>query len=315
MKAPVPSLEFPERHAFTVTRLPLYARFVRMYIVDPPLAAMVGIAAGFGAVAPRAASVLKVLLLLAMCTVLVYVVHVLDDITGLKTGTDLKTALRKAKIGEPKLLATGVLSLGEARSVLLVLVAVAAGLAVPVLAFAPPRAVVAIILAIVIAGQYSSGARWSYHGLGELSVLLAYGALAVVPYVYLTGEFGSRILWIGLLVGLAIVLANFCSNFVDVEEDASTGRKSLVVLLGVQRTKILFTALVAGFWLLYATCWWRGVVPRAAAVVAALLPFHMLAVRYVWNDRPLEARRTCFTSNRLHAVFLTASLWVETLTR
>src|SRR6185503_3961487 len=99
--------------------------------------------------------------LFAMGIVLFYIVHALDDITGVKTGTDLKTAPRKARIGEPKLLASGVLSMREAKLVVWTLLAVTAALAVPVLAFAPPVAVVAIVLATFITGQYSYGARWS----------------------------------------------------------------------------------------------------------------------------------------------------------
>ncbi len=308
------SLDTPVWRVLKLARLPLYARFVRVYIVDPPLAGLVGIIAGFGVVAPDVPSVLKVLLLEAMGVVLFYIVHALDDITGVKTGTDLKTARRKAEIGEPKLLASGVLSMSEAKSIVRALSAVSGVMAFWVFAFAPPQAIVAIILATVITGQYSYGARWSYHGLGELTVLLNFAACVIVPYIYITGGLSARIAGIGLLVGMSIVCVTFCSNFLDVEEDTSTGRKSLMVLLGVRPTKILFTTLVSAFWLLYAGSWWRGIVPRGAVVVVALLPFHALAIHCFWTDRPLRARKLCFYGNRLHAVLLAGALWVENLT-
>lgn len=308
------SLQAPAWQTLSLARLPLYARFVRVSIVDPPLAAAVGIAAGFGVVEPGVSRLLKVLLLFAMGIVLFYIVHALDDITGVRTGTDLKTAPRKARIGEPKLLASGVLSMREATRVVWTLAGVTVAIAAPVFVFAPPPAIVAIVLATVITGQYSYGARWSYRGLGELTVLLNFAACVIVPYLYITGQWSTRVATMGLLVGLSIVCVTFCSNFLDLEEDAGTGRKSLMVLLGVRRTKILFTAVIAAFWLVYAISWWSAVVPRGAAVVLVVLPLQGLALRHFWKDRPMAARRLCFYSNRLHAVLLAGAIWVHSLT-
>jgi 1,4-dihydroxy-2-naphthoate octaprenyltransferase len=307
------SLEPPAWRALKVARLPLYARFVRVYIVDPPLAALVGIVAGFGAVSPTLPRILSVLLLLALGVVLFYIVHALDDITGVKTGTDVRSAPRKAELGEPKLLASGLLSMDEARGIVFVLTLVAGVLALPVLALAPPKAILAIVLATLITGQYSSGARWSYHGLGEATVLLNFACCVIVPYVFLTGELSLQITLLGLLTGLSIVMVTFSSNFLDFEADAATGRKSLMVLFGVGPTKLLFAAVSGCFWLLYVTFWLRHLVPPATAAIAVLLPLHILAVRHFWHDRAQAARRLCFISNRLHASLLVLALLIENL--
>jgi 1,4-dihydroxy-2-naphthoate octaprenyltransferase len=292
-------------------RVPLYARFVRVYIIDPPLAACVGIVAGFSVTPITPMLLVRVLLLVAMGVVLFYIVHALDDITGVKTGVDVLTAPRKAATGEPKLLASGILTMLEAKSLVAFLLAVVILLAIPVLLTASLPALVAILLATVITGQYSYGARWSYRGLGELTVLTNFAACAIVPYIYITGHLTRNMAFIGLLVGVSIVFVTFCSNFLDYNEDLRAGRRSIMVMLGVHRTKIVFAALDCVFWLLYLIGLVRGMLPPAAWLVFVLLPTHVLAVWHFTQGNAPVARRLCFRNNRMHAVLLIVALLIH----
>jgi 1,4-dihydroxy-2-naphthoate octaprenyltransferase len=103
-------------------------------------------------------------------------------------------------------------------------------------------------LCIVAAWYYTGGSRpYGYRGLGEISVFVFFGLVAVLGTVYIQA---GRVSWaaVAAAVGVgayacAILVAN---NLRDIPTDVLAGKRTLAVLLGDRRTRALWLALVFG---------------------------------------------------------------------
>jgi 1,4-dihydroxy-2-naphthoate octaprenyltransferase len=101
--------------------------------------------------------------------------------------------------------------------------------------------------AILAAWFYTGGARpYGYRALGELSVFVFFGLVAVVGTAYVQLERLPWTAWaaaapIGLLAcGLLVV-----NNLRDIPTDDAAGKRTLAVVLGDRRTRLLYAACTA----------------------------------------------------------------------
>ena len=100
---------------------------------------------------------------------------------------------------------------------------------------------------IAAAWGYTGGAKpYGYRGLGEVSVFVFFGLVAVLGTTYVQAE---RLTWAALGGGVAcgalacaILVAN---NLRDIPTDVGSGKRTLAVLLGDTRSRLLYPALVA----------------------------------------------------------------------
>lgn len=121
--------------------------------------------------------------------------------------------------------------------------------------------------AVVAAWYYTGGRRpYGYLGLGELFVFVFFGLVAVLGTTYT--QAGS-ISWPAVLgacgVGMlacAILVAN---NLRDIPTDSVTGKRTLAVVLGGTRSRLLYAGLVYGAY-------------AAALAIVALHPGALLAL-------------------------------------
>lgn len=290
-----------------------YATLMRFGLLDPPLVALAGFAVGFTEAPVSMGSLGRCVLLLLLGVVLFWIVHVMDDLTGLASGTDIISAPQKERIGEPKVLVSGVVQMREARSLLMVLVLLAGLLLVPVLWYAPPITVVLILSAGFITGQYSVGARWSYRSLGEFMVALNFACCFLVPYTFVTAHVSSRALLLSLLFGLCIVQVTFSSNYADLHADASSGRLSVMARFGIVATKRTVVAIGVAFWFVFAAVLWQHALPQTGLMLLVLAPLQWQALRHFIADAPLDARRGYFRMNRLLAVLVLSAIVLDRL--
>ena len=132
----------------------------------------------------------------------------------------------------------------KAAAVAAFVVAAAAGLA---LAAVTTWWLVAVgAAAIAAAWGYTGGASpYGYRGLGELSVFVFFGLVAVLGTTFVQAE---RLTWSSLAGGVgcgalacAILVTN---NLRDLPGDAVVGKRTLAVRLGEARTRTLYTLLV-----------------------------------------------------------------------
>src|SRR6202789_4254299 len=119
----------------------------------------------------------------------------------------------------------------------------------------------AVGAASILAGVlYTGGPRpYGYEGLGELFVFLFFGIVAVAGSYYVQVQ---SLPWqafvcavpVGLLASAILVV----NNVRDLETDRRAGKRTLAVRLGRERTRALYTAMVAGAFLSAPLLWALG---------------------------------------------------------
>jgi 1,4-dihydroxy-2-naphthoate octaprenyltransferase len=99
--------------------------------------------------------------------------------------------------------------------------------------------------AAVLAAWYYTGGRrpYGYRGLGEAAVFLFFGLLAVTGTAYVQMR---ELSWLGLAaaipVGLLACALLVVNNLRDIGTDATAGKRTLAVLLGDRRSRVLYGA-------------------------------------------------------------------------
>ncbi len=103
------------------------------------------------------------------------------------------------------------------------------------------------LVSMVAAWYYTGGSKpYGYLGLGEVMVFVFFGLVAVVGTTYVqTESFECAALYAAVGIGAlacAILVAN---NLRDIPTDSQVGKRTLAVVLGDRRTRLLYAALVA----------------------------------------------------------------------
>ena len=101
-------------------------------------------------------------------------------------------------------------------------------------------------VAILAAWGYTGGAKpYGYRGFGVVSVFVFFGLVAVLGTTYVQAE---RLTWVSLGGGVAcgalacaILVTN---NLRDIPTDTLSGKRTLAVVLGDRRSRVLYPALV-----------------------------------------------------------------------
>ncbi len=96
------------------------------------------------------------------------------------------------------------------------------------------------LFAIAAAILYTNGKRpYGYLGLGDISVFVFFGLVAVLGTSYLQiGEFKSDIFYPAITFGLLSVGVLNVNNMRDIESDMIAGKYSVPVRLGIEKAKI-----------------------------------------------------------------------------
>jgi len=216
------------------------------------------------------------------------------------------------RLGPTRLVATGLATPAQVRlaAVAAFAVAAAAGLA---LAVAVDLRLVAVgAAAIAAAVLYTGGPRpYGYRGLGELSVLLFFGLVATAGSAYVQlGRVPAAALVAAVPVGLGAVALLLANNIRDLDGDREAGKRTLAVLLGRARARALFTAIVAGMFVVVALL---GLArpPVLAALAAAPLAVRPVRLVQGHQDGPslLAALAATARLQLAFALLLAAGLW------
>ncbi|WP_286927650.1 MULTISPECIES: 1,4-dihydroxy-2-naphthoate polyprenyltransferase [Aeromicrobium] len=197
-----------------------------------------------------------------------------DYSDGIK-GTD------ENRVGPLRLVGSGLVAPAKVKAVALAFLALGAGLGLVLAATSGWWLIAVGALAILAAWGYTGGSKpYGYRALGELSVFLFFGLVAVLGTTYVQLGTINDVSVAGAIgvgaLACAILVAN---NLRDIPTDTQTGKRTLAVVLGDRRTRWLYTALVmTAFVLVVAWCatetpWallaWLGI-PLAARSVAAV---------------------------------------------
>ena len=136
--------------------------------------------------------------------------------------------------------------------------------------------------AIAAAWFYTGGTRpYGYRALGELSVFVFFGLVAVIGTAYVQLE---RVTWLAVLAAIpagllacALLVAN---NLRDIPTDGPAGKRTLAVLLGDRATRRLYGGLLTAPFLFAVLIAWSA--PGALFALGAA-PLAIRPLRTTWS--------------------------------
>ena len=153
---------------------------------------------------------------------------------------------------------------------------------------------IAGLSAIVAANKYTVGKRpYGYVGFGDIFVFVYFGIVGVCGTFYLhTGYFDPWILLPASTIGMFSSSVLNINNLRDIESDSESGKRTLVVRLGIRTAKIYHSLLILGAVLMsivYTIVFYRSPIQLLFMVT---LPFLLLDVKNVMqNTVPVDLNK------------------------
>lgn len=130
-------------------------------------------------------------------------------------------------------------------------------------------------ICILAAWFYTGGKNpYGYRGLGEVSVLIFFGFVAVCGTEFTqTGSISPTGIGCAIAIGCFSAAVNLANNLRDIPTDAATGKITLAVRLGDRGTRILWVVLVLTPYLVSVCLGWQ------AMLAFLTLPLALFAAR------------------------------------
>ncbi len=107
------------------------------------------------------------------------------------------------------------------------------------------------IIALIAAYRYTAGSNpYGYAGLGDVAVFLFFGILPVVGTYFLnTHQINPEIFLPAVSIGLFSTGVLNLNNMRDIENDRNSGKKTVVVRMGSDKSNLYHTSLIVIGWL------------------------------------------------------------------
>jgi 1,4-dihydroxy-2-naphthoate octaprenyltransferase len=151
--------------------------------------------------------------------------------------------------------------------------------------------VIGVASVAAMLGYVGGPMPYGYRGLGEVFVFIFFGLVATAGSRYVHDRVVEPVVWLlAVPVGLLCAGILVVNNLRDLDTDAATGKRTLAVILGPERTRVLFTGIVLGSLALIGLLAATSVFSPWTALALLGLP---LAVRLV---------RTVFRASGPHAL-------------
>ncbi len=224
-----------------------------------------------------------------------------NDASDAARGTDTDD-----RLGPPRMVALGVISPRQMWTATWLAIGVAAVAGV-VLTIIAGWLVLLIGVSSVVAmlGYVGGPIPYGYRGLGEVFVFVFFGLVATTGSRYVHDMTVPLSAWLlAIPVGMLVTAILVANNYRDIDTDGESGKRTLAVVLGRERTRALFATLVYGAFVAIAGFGIPGWTPISTLFACFLLPFSTVPVRIVYarTDGPALIRALKATA-RLH-------LWV-----
>ena len=201
-----------------------------------------------------------------------------NDYSDARRGADTED-----RLGPVRVTAGGLVPPSQVLLATYVTFGLAVGCGAYLVAVAGPE-LLAVGAASILAGVlYTGGPRpYGYEGLGEVFVFLFFGIVAVTgSYFVQVQELPWQAFVCAVPVGLLASAILVVNNVRDLETDRRAGKRTLAVRLGDKRTRMLYTAMVAGAFATAPLPWALGSMTAWLLLSWAAIPLAAPIVRVV----------------------------------
>ena len=128
---------------------------------------------------------------------------------------------------------------------------------------------------ITIVGYTEYLARW---GVGELASGITLGSLVVLGTYYVqTGALSDTAIWASISPGLLTMQLLFLNEFPDADADRAGGRRHLVILLGKQRSAVVYAVLMVVVYAVIVAGVFVRALPVTVLIALATIPLAAMA--------------------------------------
>jgi 1,4-dihydroxy-2-naphthoate octaprenyltransferase len=167
------------------------------------------------------------------------------------------------------------------RTAIVVAALVAVAVGAPLMAYRGWPVALIVASSIIAAWAYMGGPKpIAYTPFGDVTVFLFFGLMAVCGTIYVqAGTVGTAGWLAGVAIGLLAASVLTVNNHRDIAHDATTGRRTLSVVLGAAGSRAVYrTSVLGAFALVPAIAWAAGsawyllplaLLPRAATLLVA----------------------------------------------
>ncbi len=218
------------------------------------------------------------LAVLAVAALLQVAVNFANDLEDAVRGIDTEH-----RTGPPRAVASGLITPGEMRGGIAVVISVATLCGAYVAWVTGPEMLLIGLAAVLAALGYSGGPRpYASLGLGEVSVFVFFGPVVTVGSRYAFDRSAPRDAWVASVVmGLLAVAILVANNLRDIPTDETAGKRTLAVRIGDRATRRLYViVVVVAFAVLLLGAWARWLPPWSALGLIAA-PFAVSVARPV----------------------------------
>jgi 1,4-dihydroxy-2-naphthoate octaprenyltransferase len=211
----------------------------------------------------------------------------------------------EARLGPPRVTQTGLFAPETVRNGVILTFGLAALLGLYLVAVGGVPILVIGALSI-LAGVLYTGGPWplGYHGLGDLTVFVFFGVLAVIGTSYLQiGAVTGDALVASAPVGSVVTAILVVNNLRDLDTDRATGKRTFAVRIGRSATRAEYVLLLVGAYLIPLGRWLAGNHDLWAFLPWLTLPLAIALGRAVIRDDGRALNGALRRTSQLHLFF------------
>ena len=176
-----------------------------------------------------------------------------------------------------------------------------------------PLSIVLGLIGFILAYGYSGFPLYlKYNALGELTAYLAWGVVVPLGAYYLaTGQISPISLIVGLPPSVYLFTVMNVNNIRDIEYDKNAGAKTIAILLGKNKAKILFLIeLFMPYLFIYLGIFIFRVLPITAIFTNVTLIYNYFIIKDVTRDKLTTLDVTTAMQALFFGIFYSASIGI-----
>jgi 1,4-dihydroxy-2-naphthoate octaprenyltransferase len=198
-----------------------------------------------------------------------------NDVSDAARGAD------STRLGPPRMVASGTISPRQMWLAVWAAIGVAAVAGLWLIAIAGWWVgVIGIASVLALLGYVGGPAPYGYRGWGEVSVFLFFGLIATAGSRFVhDGDLAPDAVLLGVPTGMLVTAILVANNLRDIETDAAAGKRTLAVLVGRSRTRVIYAVLMWGAFVALAVMAGGGLVPPFTALALLAAPLTVPLIR------------------------------------